>query len=103
VLWWTDDVADAAGLPADKIVWTYHPITFIVWLHEKMRATKSTAAGITSASDFQGKAAPSHIKDDSEAMEGFTDDEDVLFGNKSLELEDMAEGYPEDDPKKKKK
>ena len=42
-----------------------------------------------------------HIKDDSEAMKGFTDDEDVLFGGKTLELEDLAEGYPEEEKKKK--
>jgi hypothetical protein len=83
-------------------VWSYHPITFIVWLHNRMRNTATTGAGITSAADFNGKAAPSHIKDDGDAMEGFTDDEDILFGaaGKKLELEDLANGYP-DEPKKK--
>ena len=98
VLWWTDEIADAAGLPSDKLVWNYHPIQFIVWLHERMRNQRANAKGITSASDFQGKAAPSNIKDDGDATEGFTDDEDTLFGDagKKLELEDLAKGYPDE-------
>lgn len=102
VLWWTDEVADGAGLPSDKIVWSYHPITFIVWLHNRMRSMNTAGKGITSAADFNGKAAPSHIKDDGDATEGFTDDEDILFGaaGKKLDLEDLANGYP-DEPVKK--
>lgn len=102
VLWWTDEIADAADLPSDKLVWSYHPITFIVWLHDKLRGARATAQGITSASDFQGQAPPSHIKDDGDATEGFVDDEDVLFGEaaKKLELEDLANGYPDDEPKR---
>ena len=103
VLWWTDEIADAAELPSDKLVWNYHPITFIVWLHDKMRGARATAKDIAGESAFEGKAAPSNIKDDSEATEGFTDDEDVLFGDagKKLELEDLAKGYPDDKDTKK--
>ena len=102
VLWWTDDVATAAELPADKLVWNYHPVTFIVWLHDKLRGASATAKDIAGEGAFEGKAAPSNIKDDSEATEGFTDDEDVLFGEagKKLELEDLAKGYPDDKDKK---
>ena len=41
--------------------------------------------------------------DDRDATEGFTDDEDALFGDagKKLELEDLAKGYP-DEPEKKR-
>lgn len=101
VLWWTDDIGDAAGLPSDKVIWDYHPITFIVWLHEKMKGASQVAKGIGAASDFQGQAAPSNITDDADAVEGFTDDEDVFFGNsKKLDLEDLANGYPDDKPAK---
>jgi hypothetical protein len=105
VLWWTDEIADAAGLPSDKLVWNYHPITFIVWLHDKMRSSKTVSQGIGGEGTFEGKAAPSHIKDDGDATEGFTDDEDVLFGEmgKKLDLEDLANGYPDDDKKSKSK
>jgi hypothetical protein len=102
VLWWTDDVQDKAQLPPDKIVWNYHPITFIVWLHDQMRNAKTASAGIGGEGSFEGKAAPTNIKDDGDATEGFTDDEDISFGDngKKLELEDMAKGYPDDEKKK---
>jgi N-acetylmuramoyl-L-alanine amidase len=102
VLWWTDEVADSAELPADKLVWNYHPVTFIVWLHDKLRGARATAKDIAGESAFEGKAAPTNIKDDSEATEGFTDDEDVLFGDagRKLDLEDLANGYPDDKDKK---
>ncbi len=103
VLWWTDEVAESAQLPSDKVVWNYHPITFILWLHDRMKNAQSNAKGISGAAAFGGKAAPSNIKDDGDATEGFTDDEDVLFGEagKKLELEDLANGFPDDDKKKK--
>jgi hypothetical protein len=102
VLWWTDEIAEAAELPSDKLVWNYHPITFIVWLHDKLRGARSTAKEIGGEGAFEGKAAPSNIKDDGDATEGFTDDEDVLFGDagKKLDLEDLAKGYPDDKEKK---
>ena len=61
-------------------------------------APRATAKGIGGESAFEGKAAPSNIKDDGDATEGFTDDEDMLFGEagKKLELEDLANGYPDD-------
>jgi hypothetical protein len=98
VLWWTDEIAEAAELPSDKLVWNYHPITFIVWLHDKLRGARSTSKEIGNEGAFEGKAAPSNIKDDGDATEGFTDDEDVMFGDagKKLELEDLAKGYPDD-------
>jgi hypothetical protein len=98
VLWWNDEVADAAGLPSDKIVWNYHPITFLFWIHDQQQRSRSTAKGITNAASFGGKPPPSFLKDDADATEGFTDDEDALFGEagKHLELEDLAKGYSDD-------
>src|SRR5262249_41130006 len=97
VLWWTDEIGDAAGLPSDKVVWTYHPVTFIVWMHAQLRRGGATR-GIGAASDFQGAAPPRELKDDAEGPEGFVDDEDALFSEaaKKLELEDLAKGYPDE-------
>jgi N-acetylmuramoyl-L-alanine amidase len=98
VLWWNDEVAEAAGLPGDKIVWNYHPITFLFWIHDQQQRARSTARGISNAADFKGQKPASFLKDDSEATDGFTDDEDALFGEagKHLELEDLAKGYSDD-------
>jgi N-acetylmuramoyl-L-alanine amidase len=102
VLWWTDEIQDKAGLPSDKIVWNYHPVTFIVWLHDRMKNAKTASAGIGAEGAFEGKAAPSNIKDDGDATEGFTDDEDIWYGEsgKKLDLEELANGYPDDEKKK---
>lgn len=98
VAWWTDELGDAAGLPPDKVVWSYHPVTFLVWLHQHLRTQRIVSKGIEAASAFGGQAAPSDIHDDSEATDGFTDDEDIYSGaaGKRLELEDLANGYPDD-------
>lgn len=97
-LWWGDNL-EALGLPADKIVWGYHPITFVLWLHDQMKGKAVAAKEIKSAAEYGGKKPPSEIKDDSsDGAEGFMDDEDALFGEaaKSLDLEKLAAGYPED-------
>ena len=97
-LWWGQG-GEAFGLPADKLVWGYHPVTFILWLHSQMKGKAQEAAGIKDAAAYGGKAPPPDIKDDSaEGAEGFMDDEDALFGEaaKSLDLEKLAAGYPDE-------
>jgi hypothetical protein len=98
VLWWNEEIEAAAGLPSDKIVWNYHPITFLFWLHDQQQRARGNARGISNAGDFKGQKPPSFLKDDADATEGFTDDEDALFGEagKHLELEDLAKGYSDD-------
>ena len=97
-MWWTDEIAEAAELPSDKVVWNYHPITFIVWMHDRLKRAGAASKAIGDEKSFSGTRPPPEIKDDGDATEGFTDDEDVLFGEagKKLELEDLANGYPDD-------
>ena len=67
-----------------------------MWLHDRMRSAGVVSAqGIGDASTFNGKAAPTGIQDDRDSTEGFTDDEDA-FSKKKLELEDLANGYPDE-------
>jgi N-acetyl-anhydromuramyl-L-alanine amidase AmpD len=97
MLWWGDDLT-SLGLPADKIVWSYHPITFVLWLHKQLKsAASANAKAIGSASSFSGTKPPPDIKDDATATDGFMDDEDALFGEaaKSLDLEKLSEGFPD--------
>jgi hypothetical protein len=102
VVWWTDEIGDNAQLPTDKIVWSYHPITFIVWLHDKVTHGKTTSgSGIGDAGTFAGQKPPSDIKDDGDATEGFVDDEDIISArSKNLTLEDLANGYGDDSKNK---
>ena len=98
MFWWTDEVEKHAGLPPGRMVWNYHPITFVLWIYEKLKGQVSAAKAIASAESFKGEKPPSDIKDDaSEGAEGFMDDEDALFGEaaKSLTLDRLAEGYPD--------
>ena len=63
-LWWGDGL-DALGLPADKIIWGYHPITFVLWLQGELKGKPVVAKDIKSAADYWGKKPPVEIKDDS--------------------------------------
>ena len=95
-LWWTDGLPDV-GLPSDKLVWGYHPITFVLWLHDRMAGQTEASKAILAQTAYTGKKPPAEIKDDAEATDGFMDDEDALFGAaaKSLDLEKLAEGFPD--------
>ena len=98
MFWWTNDVGSALGLPASKIIWSYHPVTFVLWLAEKTKGQVQTAKKIESAGAFAGKKPPVDITDDAtDGAVGFMDDEDALFGEaaKNLSLEKLAAGYPD--------
>jgi len=98
-LWWTPEVARHAGLPADGMVYSYHPISFLVWLAELgQRTAKLRAVGIENADRWEGKMAPAHLTVDAESGDHMTDAEDFYSGEggKKLMLEDLVHGYPDD-------
>jgi hypothetical protein len=96
MLWWSDGL-DVAGLPDDKIVWTYHPITFVGWMHDKLAGPAQRSKALGGEASFAGRRPPPEIKDDGDATEGFVDEEDTLSGDaaKKLGLEDLSNGYPD--------
>ena len=47
--------ATPPSCPSDKLVWNYHPITFIVWLHDKLRGAASTAKEIGGGRALRGQ------------------------------------------------
>jgi hypothetical protein len=96
--WYTDEVAEHAGLPKAKKIWSYHPVSFVLWVHEMTKGQKAAAKAIQAASAYKGEKPPDNIKDDtSDDAAGFIDDEDALFGEaaKKLTLEQLANGYPD--------
>ena len=98
-LWWTPEVAQHAGLPADGLVYSYHPLGFVAWIAELMRKTHGLrAVGIESAERWEGKMAPKHLTVDSESGDHMTDADDFYSGEhgKKLTLEDLVNGYPDD-------
>ena len=93
-LWWNAEVAEKTGLPADYIVWHYHPVRFVAWMSQQLGKQAQTAAG--KVEQKQGPAA-AQVGDDLESKEGYTDEDDELaLSAKNLTLEDLAKGYPEE-------
>jgi N-acetylmuramoyl-L-alanine amidase len=99
-LWWTPDVARHAALPSSGIIYAYHPIGFLVWFSRMIRQNQQArGAGIDNADRWEGKQAPRHLTVDAESGAGMTDEEDYHSGEKGkkLTLEDLVQGYPDDD------
>lgn len=88
-LFWNGEFARRTGLPADGVVWHYHPVYFLSILHKHLQhqglaVARSGAAGQHRATDGAGGDG------------GFLDDEDRLMrsGNE-LRLEDLVKGWPD--------
>ncbi len=99
-LWWTSRVARHAKLPEDGYIYSYHPIGFLVWYKRLLaRQANARAAGIEGADRWEGKAAPKHLTVDAESGEAMADAEDFLSGDqgRKLTLEDLVDGYPEEE------
>jgi hypothetical protein len=97
-LWWTPDLARRVGLPVDGVVYSYHPIGFVVWFDRMLRKHAALrSAGIEGADRWEGKLPPKHLTLDSESADHMTDEEDFFSGEKGKELtlEDLADGYPD--------
>jgi N-acetylmuramoyl-L-alanine amidase len=99
-LWWTPEVARHAGLPANGVIYAYHPIAFLVWLDRTARRFSSARGkGIEGADRWEGKQAPKRFTVDAESGLSMTDDEDFHTGElgKKLTLEDLVNGYSDED------
>jgi hypothetical protein len=98
-LWWTPDAARHANLPANGVVYSYHPIGFLVWFEQMARKYANVrGTGIEGADRWEGKMAPTRLTVDAESGNEMTDEEDFNSGeqNKKLTLEDIVNGYPDD-------
>jgi murein DD-endopeptidase MepM/ murein hydrolase activator NlpD len=89
-LWWSDEVALQLGLPADGMVYTYHPVSFLRWLNDltesapppppAYNATKRTSLK-TDLDDTSGSSS--------------VDKDEVAPPAPPLLLRDLVEGYGE--------
>lgn len=97
-LWWTRAVAEHAGLPADGVVYSYHPIGFLVWYDEvsRKKANLRALAIATARPDLQ-VAGTGRFELDFESTTHMTDHEDLLAGGEGqkLTLEELVDGYPD--------
>jgi len=99
-LWWTPEIARHAGLPASGMIYSYNPIAFLPWFEQMLEKHKEQrGAGIEGADRWAGKLPPGRLTLDSESAADMTDEEDYFSGEKGkqLTLEDLANGYPDDE------
>jgi N-acetyl-anhydromuramyl-L-alanine amidase AmpD len=99
-LWW-EQVARHAHLPADGVVYHYHPVTFVRWINEKI---------LESAADPANQLAPVDPSETQEVtgmttdLEEAADSSDMVSdadlgddsADKAIQLEHLVEGYAGD-------
>ena len=102
-LWWTPEVAAHAGLPSDGVVYSYHPIGFLMWFRQVLRKSASLrSVGIGDKAQYDNATKAEQASDkfmlDSESDHGTIDEDDHFSGdaNQKLTLEDLVNGYPDD-------
>lgn len=92
--WWTPEVARRVGLPEDGMVWHYHPVTFLRWVHSLIQSDLAARPRLT-AETAEGPSQP--ITDGLVGDSGFVDDEDRLSqeDNSNIGLQQILDGWPE--------
>jgi hypothetical protein len=92
--WWTPEVARRVGLPEDGVVWHYHPVTFLRFLHDLWKADAASRQRVSAALDAQGP--DQSITDGLVGDSGFVDDEDRLSQeDNNIGLQQIVEGWPD--------
>lgn len=92
--WWTPEVARRIGLPEDGVVWHYHPVVFLPWMHGLLRV-EALARSHVSAAPAAASSQP--VTDGYKGDVGYLDDEDRMTQeNNNLDLEQITEGWPDE-------
>ncbi|HUJ62086.1 MAG TPA: N-acetylmuramoyl-L-alanine amidase [Kofleriaceae bacterium] len=97
-LWWAPDVAAHCKLPADGIVYHYHPISFVGWFHEQLleAATAAGAGPVINAADAR-EATSMGLKDDLADKEGTSMRSAASVSedpcNAKLTLDELVQGF----------
>lgn len=89
-LWWTSEITQKLGLPADGMVWHYHPVSFLVALH---RLTERPIGSLAQPNYQSGGLVAS---DGATGDNGYLDEEDRMLRQPTdVSLEELAEGWPD--------
>ncbi len=96
-LWWKPLVAQHAGLPESELVYSYHPIGFLIWYEalERRRLVIRTHGIQAAAPGFVPSTDTSRFKLDAESSANMTDSEDqgAAGVGQKMTLEELMRGY----------
>jgi murein DD-endopeptidase MepM/ murein hydrolase activator NlpD len=90
-LWWTKELAKHAKIPADGIVFHFHPVALIKFLYSKMFESASDNESVGSWDATQAKETGPNVKDDFEDTEGAS-----AFDPNELQSKDDSDDWPLD-------
>ena len=94
-LWWDADGAQAAGLPAEARVFTYHPITFLKWLNDLVGQKHVESTRKATADDYRTATGAGKVDIDDKEGTSFVSEADLapVDLGKELQLPDLIDGY----------
>ncbi len=96
-LWWDANVASHCRLPADGIVYHYHPVAFLAWFNQQLLDAAATADPNSKIDPSEAREVPKNITDDFGDKLGTTmrSAADVAEDpcNKKLALNDLIQGF----------
>lgn len=81
-LWWDAAVAEHARLPADGVVYHYHPVSFVGWFNQQL---------VDAAAEAAAKGEVVDINDAREVPPGVTDDLGDVDGSSMRSVDEVTE------------
>jgi hypothetical protein len=94
-LWWHEDIAQAAGLPASARVFSYHPVSFLKWLNELVGQKQVDMTRKATADDYRTATGEGKVDIDDKEGTSFVSEADLATVDlgKELQLPDLIDGY----------
>jgi N-acetyl-anhydromuramyl-L-alanine amidase AmpD len=96
-LWWDDSVAAHCQLPADGIVYHYHPVAFLGWFHQQLLDGAAAAGSMRLDDNAARSATASGLKDDLADRDGTSMRSSASITedpcNSTLTLEQLVRGF----------
>lgn len=99
--WLDAEVARRVGLPADGVVWHYHPTELLAWIADQLGRSQpepgAAVKAVTTGGSAGAPAAPAPAADGANGDEGYANEEDLAdgdLGDGELSFEQIARGYP---------